>query len=236
MVRASTTECTYLPSYLPTTYRPTYLTYNVLLEAHGSDLTRVPDLLAWHRLTGSSDKATIAVSEVVFAGQVVRNGQQKPVPGKVAAIEHSAKPKMVSELQAYPGFCNDNCYYYYSGCIKTRAEYAAPITAMLKRNRDETKKGSQKAVLWNDESDHAFEEMKQALLSAVGLHLVIPDRGFVLRTDALATPLARCWSKCWMMGDLCPWPSGAESGQKAGGGRGHPVIRMCPPSSLTWAR
>ena len=26
--------------------------------------------------------------------------------------------------------------------------------------------------------------MKQALLSAVGLHLVDPDRGFVLRTDA----------------------------------------------------
>ena len=33
-------------------------------------------------------------------------------------------------------------------------------------------------------SDRAFEGMKQALLSAVGLHLVDPDRGFVLRTDA----------------------------------------------------
>ena len=39
-------------------------------------------------------------------------------------------------------------------------------------------------MLWNDESDRAFEGMKQALLSAVGLHLVDPDRGFVLRTDA----------------------------------------------------
>ena len=38
--------------------------------------------------------------------------------------------------------------------------------------------------LWNDESDRAFERMKQALLSAVGLHLVDPDGGFVLRTDA----------------------------------------------------
>ena len=29
------------------------------------------ELLAWHKLTGSSDKATIAVSKVVFAGHVV---------------------------------------------------------------------------------------------------------------------------------------------------------------------
>ena len=63
------------------------------------------------------------------------------------------------------------------------AEYAAPVT-MLKGNREETKKGSKKALVSNEESDRAFVEMKQALLSAVGLHLVDPDRAFVLRTDA----------------------------------------------------
>ena len=58
------------------------------------------------------------------------------------------------------------------------------MTTMLKGNREESKKGSKRALVWNDESDRAFEGMKQALLSAVGLHLVDPDRGFVLRTDA----------------------------------------------------
>ena len=58
------------------------------------------------------------------------------------------------------------------------------MTTMLKGNRVETKKGSKKALIWNDESNRAFEGMKQALLSTVGLHLVDPDRGFVLRTDA----------------------------------------------------
>ena len=66
--------------------------------------------------TGSSDKAGIAVSEVVFAGHVVGNGQRKPIPGKVAAIEHWEKPKTVSELRSYLGFCN-----YYSGYIKMYA-------------------------------------------------------------------------------------------------------------------
>ena len=133
------------------------------------------DLLVRHRLTGSSDKATVAVSEVVFAGQVAGNGQWKPIPGKVAAIEHWEKPKTVSELRAYLGFCN-----YYSEYIKMHAKYAAPMTAMLKGNRVETKKRSKKAVVWNEESDCAFEG---AMLSAVGLHLVDPDRGFFLRTD-----------------------------------------------------
>ena len=155
------------------------MSYEELLEAHERDVTRVLDLLVRHKLTGSSDKATIAVSEVVFAGHVVGNGQRKPIPGKVAAIEHWEKPKTVSELRAYLGFCN-----YYSGYIKMYAEYAAPMTTMLKGNREETKKGSKKALVWTEESDRAFEGMKQALLSAVGLHLVDPDRGFLLRTDA----------------------------------------------------
>ena len=71
------------------------ISYEVLLEAHERDVTRVLDLLVRHKLTGSSDKATIAVSEVVFAGHVVGNGQRKPIPGKVAAIEHWEKPKTV---------------------------------------------------------------------------------------------------------------------------------------------
>ena len=121
------------------------MSYDELLEAHERDVTRVRDL------RGSSDKATIAVSEVVFAGHVVGNGQQKPIPGKVAAIEHWEKPKTVSELQAYLGFCN-----YYSEYIKMYAEYAAPMMIMHKGNREETKKGSRKALVWNDESDRAF--------------------------------------------------------------------------------
>ena len=155
------------------------MSYEELLKAHERDVTRVLDLLVRHKLTGSSDKATIAVSEVVLAGHVVGNRQRKPTPSIVAAIEHWDKPKTVSELRAYLGFCN-----YHSGKFKMYAEYAAPMTTMLKSNREETKKGSKKALVWNEESDCAFEEMKQALLSAVGLHLAAPDRGFVLRTNA----------------------------------------------------
>ena len=135
------------------------MSYDDLLEAHERNITRVLDLLDQQKPMGSSDKATIALSEVVCAGHVVGNGQQKPLPGKVAAIEHWGKPKTVSELRAYLDFCN-----YYSGYIKMYAQYAAPMTAMLKGNRAKTNNGSKKALVWNDESNRAVEGMKQALL------------------------------------------------------------------------
>ena len=67
--------------------------YDELLEAQDRNATRVLDLLVPHKLTGNRDKPTIAVSPVVFEGNVVGNGQPKPIPGKVAAIEHWEKPK-----------------------------------------------------------------------------------------------------------------------------------------------
>ena len=148
------------------------MSYDELMQAHERDVGRAPDLLVRHKLTGSRDKATVAGSEVVFAGHVVGSGHRKPIPEKVPATENWQKPKMVSKLRAYLGF-----YNYYSGYIKMYAEYVAPMTAMLNGNREKTKKGSKKTVVRNEEAVRAFEGMKQALLSAVGVHLVDPDPG-----------------------------------------------------------
>ena len=114
------------------------------LGPSGEDITW-PDQVAPRGRKASSTRKIkpqtsnlIAVSVVVFAGHVVGNGQWKPIPGKVATIEHWEKPKTVSELRAYLGFCN-----YYSGYIKMYAEYAAPMTAMLKGNSRGDQKGVQ---------------------------------------------------------------------------------------------
>ena len=106
-------------------------------------------------------------------------GSGTPYLEKAAAIKDWEKRNTVSELWAYLEFCN-----YYSGYMKMSAEYAPPMTAMLKGNWEETKNGSNNALVWNDASDPAFDGMKQALLSAEGLPLWDPRRGFVLRTDA----------------------------------------------------
>ena len=80
------------------------------------------------------------------------------------------------------------------------------------------RKGSKKALVWNEEADPAFEGMKKALLSAVGLHVLDPDRGFVVPTDASDYAIGTYWSKCLTMVGTCPSPSRAESWPKARGG------------------
>ena len=103
--------------------------------------------------------------EVVYAGHVLSNLERKPISRKLAAIEHWKKPKTMSELRAYPGVLQ-----LLLGYIMFHADYAAPMTAMRKGKREESGKGSKKALVWNEESNPAFEGIKQGLLSALGLH------------------------------------------------------------------
>ena len=86
------------------------MTDEEVLAAHKTDERVVLDLLVSLQLTESADKATIAVHEVEFAGHVLDVRQDKPIPGKIAAVENWERPKTVSEMRAFLGFCN-----YYSG-------------------------------------------------------------------------------------------------------------------------
>ena len=46
------------------------------------------------------------------------------------------------------------------------------------------RKGSKKKLAWTPEAEDAFNRLKERLLGQLGLFLVDPDKGFVLRTDA----------------------------------------------------
>ena len=193
------------------------MTDEEVLAAHEADLRTVLDLLVSLQLTESADKATIAVNEEKCAGHVVGMGQRKPISGKIVAVENWERPKTVLQMQAFLGFCN-----YYSGYVCMYAEMTALMTALQKGNRDETKKGSNKPIIWEDEANDAFEAMKCALLDKLKLWLINPDKGFVLRTDASDYAVERSSSKWRMMQPTCPSPSGAESLLLVSAGPGHP--------------
>ena len=70
------------------------------------------------------------------------------------------------------GFCN-----YYSG-------YVRMYVRMLQVGMFDGWKGSKKKLAWTPEAEVAFSRLKERLLGQLGLFLVDPDKGFVLRTDA----------------------------------------------------
>ena len=77
------------------------------------------------------------------------------------------------------GLCN-----YYSGYVRMYAELSGPLHKMLQVGKFDGRKGSKKNLAWTPEAEDAFSCLKERLLGQLGLFLVDPDNGFVLRTDA----------------------------------------------------
>ena len=154
------------------------MTEDELIEAHEKDLRRVLSELDKHNMVCKPTKASLFVREVEFAGHVVGHGQRRPMPGKLASLHHWEKPQTVSELRSM-GFCN-----YYSGYVRVYAELSGPLHKMLQVGKFDGRKGSKKKLVWTPEAEDAFSRLKERLLGQLGLFLVDPNNGFVLRTDA----------------------------------------------------
>ena len=89
------------------------------------------------------------------------------------------KDKSPQVVRSFTGFCN-----YYSGYVRMYAELSGPLHKMLQVGKFDGRKGSKKKLAWTPEAEDAFNCLKERLLGQLGLFLVDPDKGFVLRTDA----------------------------------------------------
>ena len=155
------------------------MTEDELIKAHEKDLRRVLGELDKHNMVCKPTKASLFVKEVEFAGQVVGHGQSCPMPGKLASLHHRERAHTISELRSFMGFCN-----YYSGYVRMYAELSGPLHKMLQVGKFVGRKGSKKKLACTPEAEDAFSRLKERLLGRLGLLLVDPDKGFVLRTDA----------------------------------------------------
>ena len=155
------------------------MTEDELIEAHEKDPRRVLSELDKHNLVCKPTKASLFVKEVEFAGHVVGHWQRRPMPGKLASLHHWENPQTISELRSFMGFCN-----YYLGYVRMYAEISGPLHKMLQVGKFDGRKGSKKKLAWTPEAEDAFSRLEERLLGQLGLFLVDPDKGFVLRTDA----------------------------------------------------
>jgi hypothetical protein len=95
------------------------------------------------------------------------------------AVERWEAPKTVTALRGFLGFAN-----YYSMYIENFAGLAAPLTELLKVDKEAGRKGSKVPVQLGAEQLQAFADVKKALLRGLKLQVVNPDRPYVLRVDA----------------------------------------------------
>ncbi|KAI5678652.1 hypothetical protein M9H77_09602 [Catharanthus roseus] len=89
---------------------------------------------------------------------------------KVQAIQRWEPPTKVHELRSFLGLLN-----YYRRFIKGYSARAAPLTDLLKKNRPWT---------WNEDCQHAFEDLKKAICKDPVLSLPDYSKPFEVHTDA----------------------------------------------------
>ena len=144
-------------------------------EEHAMHLRIVFELLRQHQLKAKLSKCEFNKPELHFLGHVVGRDGVKVDPHKVAVIAKWPVPKNLKELQAFLGLGN-----YFRKFVEKYSTVVAPLTAL-------TGKEAAKAYDWNAWGQvelTAFEQLKEALITAPVL--AVPDRDlpFQVHTDA----------------------------------------------------
>lgn len=101
------------------------------------------------------EKCSFAQSEVSFLGHWIGGGKLRMDKEKVRAIAEWEEPTKVAELRSFLGLVN-----YYRRFIKGYSGRAAPLTDLLKKDRE---------WRWTDECQRAFDDLKRAGNGGAGL-------------------------------------------------------------------
>ena len=86
---------------------------------------------------------------------------------------------------------------------------------MLQVGKFDGRRGSRKKLAWTPEAEDAFSRLKERLLGQLGLFLVDPDKGFVLRTDTSDYAVGAVLGRSGTTGRTYPWRFGARSWPRA---------------------
>lgn len=123
-------------------------------------------------LTLKPDKCHLGMAEVQYLGHRVGCGNQRPEPAKVEAVANWPTPRTKTQVLAFLGTAG-----YYRRFVPDYSTIAKPLT-------DLTKKNLPRQVLWSPACEAAFLALKQALVNAPVLAAPVPNKRFLVHTDA----------------------------------------------------
>ena len=140
-------------------------------EQHYEVLDKVLKRITKAGLRINPNKCHILKEEVKFLGYIINEKGIKTDPTKLEAISSFEKPKCIKNLRSFLGICN-----YYRKFIKDYAKKAKLLEGMCGLNN--------KKLIWTENCEKTFEEMKKALTSTPILGYPNIKKEFILDTDA----------------------------------------------------
>ena len=116
------------------------------------------------------DKCELFQRQVSYFGHLVSAYGVSADPNKVLAVMAQPIPKSKKELRCFLGLCS-----YYRKFVHSFADIAKPLLKLTEKDVP---------YVWFEECDDAFQRLKDLLTSMPILGYPIPDRRFIMDTDA----------------------------------------------------
>jgi hypothetical protein len=137
---------------------------------HEEHLRRVLETLRSHKFYAKLKKCEFWLSEVGFLGHVINQYGISVDPSKVATIVEWERLTNVKEVRSFLGMAG-----YYRRFVKNFSIIANPLTKLTQKNVK---------FVWTQECEHAFQVLKEKLVTAPILTLPDPDKRFTVYLDA----------------------------------------------------
>ena len=145
------------------------LIYSPDLDSHLAHLEQVLETLRTNQLYIKKSKCSFAQGQVEYLGHVISGRGVATASDKIEAMLQWPVPKTVTDVRAFLGLTG-----YYRRFVKDYGCIAKPLTQLLKH----------KQFQWSPAAQVAFEQLKQAMVSAPVLALPDFKEIFVVEIDA----------------------------------------------------
>ena len=154
-------------------YLDDFVIYSNTWEEHLAHLSKVFERIRVYQLTCSINKCFFGKESLEFLGHQITSEGNRAKPEYVRAILNALPPRNRKELRQFIGTCE-----WLREFIPKFSLIALPLTALLSSTRP---------WRWTDESQRAFEALKEAFRVPLELCRPDPTKPFILQTDACAT-------------------------------------------------
>ena len=154
--------------------------------------------LGIHGLKIKPSKTHLFKDAVKYLGHIVSGKGVSPDPGNIQAVADWKIPDSENKLRSFLGLAS-----YYRRFVKSFAQIAAPLNALLSSTSTKKKKRKKKTVedkrpfveRWSEECAKAFETLKSCLVSPPVLGYPDFTKPFLVETDASCSGLGAVLSQ-----------------------------------------
>ena len=140
--------------------------------SHLKSVTAVLRALRGAGLTANPRKCHLGLQDADYLGYTIGRGCVRPQAGKVEAIRSWPRPRTKKQVRTFIGLAS-----YYRRFVPHFAATAAPLTDLTKNRLPDP-------VLWTEETEKAFQQLKDKLCAEPVLTTPDFSKPLLVQTDA----------------------------------------------------